>query len=187
MGERSATSAATIDAGARDVILAQEEALRYPERFGADEALGLGCALAAEARDFDRGVTAVITREDDGMVLFSWSMDDKAPRNAVFAEGKRAAARLCGHASLMCYVEHELDGGWAELFDALSAPPAPGATLVCPVGGAFPIRVGDVWVATLAVSGLHAGKDHELCVRALARALGRAYGAGVPAFRYPAI
>lgn len=55
------------------------------------------------------------------------------------------------------------------------------------VGGAFPIRVGDAWVATLAVSGLHEGKDHELCVRALARALGRALDEEVPVYRYPAI
>lgn len=139
-------------------------------------------AVAAEARAYDRGITAVITRECDGLVLFSWSMDDKAPRNAAFAEGKRAAARLCGHASLMCYVEHELDGAWGDLFSALAEPPAQGAPLVCPVGGAFPIRVGDAWVATLAVSGLH-----ELCVRALARALGRALDEEVPVYRYPAI
>jgi uncharacterized protein (UPF0303 family) len=38
-------------------------------------------------------------------------------------------------------------------------------------------------VATLSVSGLHEGKDHELAVRALAQALGRE----VPAFPAAAI
>ena len=38
-------------------------------------------------------------------------------------------------------------------------------------GGAFPICVGHKWVATLLVSGLHEGKDHELIIRALSRYL----------------
>ena len=188
---KAADVVAPIDQKAREVLLAQEAELIYPERFGADEALALGCAVAKTARDYDRGITAVITRESDGMVLFSWSMDDKAPRNAAFAEGKRAAALRCGHASLMCYVEHKLDGSWDELYRALenpkAAPMPPAEQFVCPVGGAFPIRVGDTWVATLAVSGLHDGKDHELCVRALARALGKHYGKDVPAYTYQAI
>ena len=40
-----------------------------------------------------------------------------------------------------------------------------------PACGAFPIRVGDEWVATIAVSGLSNGEDHELIVRALEQAL----------------
>ncbi|MEY8745952.1 heme-binding protein [Paenibacillus tundrae] len=40
-----------------------------------------------------------------------------------------------------------------------------------PSGGAFPIRVHYEWVATLVLSGLHEGRDHELIVRALSRAL----------------
>lgn len=41
-----------------------------------------------------------------------------------------------------------------------------------PACGAFPIRVGDEWVATIAVSGLDAGLDHEVILRALEAALG---------------
>ncbi|MDR6724403.1 uncharacterized protein (UPF0303 family) [Paenibacillus amylolyticus] len=40
-----------------------------------------------------------------------------------------------------------------------------------PTGGAFPICVHDEWFATLALSGLHEGRDHELVVRALSIAL----------------
>ena len=50
-----------------------------------------------------------------------------------------------------------------------------------PACGAFPIRVGDEWVATLSVSGLHEGLDHELVVRALQNVL----GVEVPA--YPSV
>lgn len=190
-----------IDGGARDVLLAQEAALRFPDCFGSAEALALGCALARVAGAYDRGVAAAVTREADGLVLFSWAMDDKAPRHARFAEGKRAAAKLCGHASLMCYVEHELTGAWDELYQAArdgdasagrgraakdAAASERAVPAICPVGGAFPIRVEDEWVATLAVSGLHDGLDHELCVRALASALDLSYGFDVPAYRYPA-
>ncbi|MDO4807274.1 MAG: heme-binding protein [Coriobacteriales bacterium] len=43
---------------------------------------------------------------------------------------------------------------------------------VVPSAGAFPVRVGEEWVATLCVSGLHDGKDHEHAVRALEAELG---------------
>ena len=202
---------------ARTTLLAQEDALRYPARFGAAEALRLGSALARLARGYDRGVAATITREADGLALFSWAMDDKAPRNYGFCTGKRLAALRCGHASLMCYVEHELDGSWGGLFaaaerrkhataatggaaahaeaspwDSGARLPCPTGTpadeaFPCPAGGAFPIRVGDDRVATLAVSGLHDGLDHELCVRALATDLDLSYGIDVPVYDYPAI
>jgi uncharacterized protein (UPF0303 family) len=40
-----------------------------------------------------------------------------------------------------------------------------------PACGAFPLRVGREWVATIAVSGYMEGLDHELIVRALEQAL----------------
>lgn len=40
-----------------------------------------------------------------------------------------------------------------------------------PACGAFPIRVGDDWVATMAVSGYMEGLDHEIILRALEKAL----------------
>ena len=42
-----------------------------------------------------------------------------------------------------------------------------------PACGVFPIRVGDEWVATLCVSGLSDGLDHEVIVRALEQVLHR--------------
>lgn len=185
-----------IDERARLVLLEQERLLRYPRYFGAKEALELGCTIAEIAKDYERGVTAVITRESDGMTLFEWSSDDKAPRNAMFAAGKRTAAAICGHASLMCYVEHELTGAYDGLYRLIgraesnpSIPHRNGDVIpsVCPVGGAFPLRVDNDWIATLSISGLHDGLDHELCVRSLAQALGLAYGAEVPAYSFQAI
>ena len=189
-----------LDEGARKVLIAQETALAYPGGFGSQEAFDLGRAVREISRDYDRGIACEIVRESDGLVLFAWAQDAKAPRNYRFCAGKRAAALRCGHASLMCYVEHELDGSWNELFQAIErrkrgmagaggSDQTESEELICPVGGAFPIRAGDdgAWVATLAVSGLHEGLDHELCVRALSAALGKCYGEEVPAYRYPAI
>ena len=147
-----------------DALREQEEILRF-ERFGAVEALSLGNIIAELALEYDRGVSAAIIREADSLTLFAYSMDDKAPRNFTFIDGKRKTAVACGHCSLWAYVEHELNGAWEKLFN--QSPP------YILSGGAFPIRVQDAWTATLAVSGLHNGKDHELVVRALSRMLGR--------------
>jgi uncharacterized protein (UPF0303 family) len=155
-----------------DVLQQQEEQLQY-ERFGSAEALRLGNIAAQLAAEYDRGVGIAVTRESDGLVLFQYAMDDKAPRNLGFMEGKRRAALDCGHSSLWAYVEPLVRG---------EQPPKPAPDFV-PTGGAFPIRVQGEWVATLSVSGLHEGKDHELAVRALAQALGR----DVPPFPAAAI
>jgi uncharacterized protein (UPF0303 family) len=145
-----------------EALQQQEEQLQY-ERFGSAEALCLGNIAAQLATEYDRGVGIAITRESDGLVLFQYMMDDKAPRNLGFMEGKRRAALACGHSSLWAYVEPVTRG---------AQPPKPEPGFV-PTGGAFPIRAKGEWVATLSVSGLHEGKDHELAVRALAQALGR--------------
>lgn len=153
----------------------QERLLRYPERFGAYEALELGRAIASLAEDYDRGIGVCIYRESDGLILFQWMMDDKAARNLTFIEGKRLAALACGHCSLWAYADNEASGAGGELFD-----PASGA---CPAGGAFPVRLeAGEWVATISLSGLHEGKDHELVVRALCRVLGKQYGVDVPVY-----
>ncbi len=148
-----------------DTLTEQERILRYPERFGASEALALGSRIAVLAPEYDRGVTVKITRESDGMQLFAWSMDDKAPRNYEFIEGKRAAVLASGHASVWRQVELKLAGKEDEIFATPGQMPA---------AGGFPIRLQgtDEIVATCVVSGLHEGLDHELVVRALTAELG---------------
>ena len=149
---------------AREVLLAQEHVLRYPEGFGASEALTLGCAAIDLAPEYESGYSVTITRERDGVRMFQWVADDKDERNLLFAEGKRQAALAAGHAGpwaqLEAAVVGDLDAIWARVPDEV------------PACGAFPIRVGDDWVATIAVSGLHDGLDHEVILRALERTLG---------------
>ncbi len=164
-------------------LLEQERLLRVSGDFGAAAALGLCFEVASLAQDYDRGVGMRVYRESDGMVLAQWFMDDKAPRNEAFVEGKRQAALRCGHASLWMEVAHELAGEWQDEFDALSgAKDLSVAAECCPAAGAFPLRTADgEWIATLSLSGLHDGLDQEIVVRALADYLGFAYGEDVPA------
>lgn len=164
------------DEGALRELEAQEKVLRYPNGFGSREALELGNAVAAIAPDYDRGVSVEIVRESDGLQLFSWSTDDKAPRNYGFADGKRRGSLSCGHASLWGYVRRTLDGIVPANIDKDS-----GALYA---GGAFPIRDSSgERVATIALSGLHEGRDHDV----VTRALGNVLGVDVPVFSYLAV
>ncbi|WP_162248913.1 Gfo/Idh/MocA family oxidoreductase [Paenibacillus sp. Root52] len=145
-----------------DVLKEQEEILRY-DHFGAAEALKLGNIIAELAKEYDREIAVSIIRESDELVLFQYMMDSKARKNISYMEGKRRAAKLVGHSSLWMHVDHVLNKKWNTEMENIPH--------YIPTGGAFPIRVHDEWVATLALSGLHEGRDHELIVRALSRAL----------------
>lgn len=164
----------------------QEDVLRYRHGFYARDALRLGNIIASLAAKEQRGVSVAIVRESDGMTLFQWSMDDKAPRNMMFIEGKRAAARLLGHCSLWAVAEEDYGEsralGDAELKAGDDGLCAVGASPI-PSGGAIPLRTMDgSWEATLCISGLHEGRDHELGIRALCLDLDRMYGVDVPAY-----
>lgn len=163
MADKSMTSLEA--ATAMDVLTEQERLLRYAERFGATEALELGAAAASLASQFDEGYTVTITREVDGEVAFQWLSDGKGARNLMFAAGKRAAALEAGHASPWMQLEAVANDDPPE--QAWARVPE-----VVPSCGAFPIRVGDEWVATIAVSGLHEGLDHEVILQALEQVLG---------------
>lgn len=149
---------------AEKVLLEQERILRYPERFGAAEALELGNIAVALVPEFPSGYSVTVTRESDGVRIFQWVADDKEERNLLFADGKRRSALKAGHAGpwsqLEATISGDIAGVWAKVPDEV------------PACGAFPIRVGDEWVATIAVSGLHDGLDHEVILRALEQALG---------------
>ena len=149
---------------AMNVLLEQESLLRYREQFGAAEAFELGSAVVRVSKEFEHGVSVTIVRESDDLVMFQWVADDCDGRNLLFAQGKRAAAQKAGHAS-----------PWLQLVAAAEgADPASVWTNVpdeVPACGAFPIRVGEAWVATLCVSGLSDGLDHEVIVRALEQVL----------------
>lgn len=154
---------ATEAKAAMDVLFEQERALRF-ERFGATEALALGIAVMSQGENYDHGVSVTIVRESDDLVLFQWVADDCGGRNILFAQGKRVAAKKAGHA-----------GPWAQLVCAAAGADSASAWEnvpdEVPACGAFPIRVGSEWVATLCVSGLSQGLDHEVIVRALEQVL----------------
>ena len=148
---------------AQEVLLEQERLLRY-DYFGSAEALRLGSAVASLAPEFGEGVSVTITRETDCVRMFQWVADDKDERNLLFAEGKRAAARRAGHAGPWAQLEAAKAGDTSHVWDNVPAE--------VPACGAFPIRVGDEWVATIAVSGYMEGLDHEIILRALEQVLG---------------
>lgn len=147
---------------AMEVLLEQESLLRYG-CFGAAEAFELGSAVIALAPEFSEGLSVTITRESDGVRVFQWVADDKTERNLLFAEGKRTAARKAGHASPWLQLEATAAGNASVIWGNVPAE--------VPACGAFPIRVGDEWVATVAVSGYMEGLDHEVILRALERVL----------------
>lgn len=147
-----------------DVLLEQEKVLRF-DTFGAAEALELGNAVVYVSKAFEHGVSVTMVRESDNLVMFQWVADDCDGRNLLFATGKRAAATKAGHASPWAQLVAASDGAdpasvWANVPDEV------------PACGAFPIRVGEEWVATLCVSGLSDSLDHEIIVRALGQVLG---------------
>lgn len=149
---------------AMGVLLDQERLLRYKEQFGAVEAFELGLAVENVSQAFNHGVSVTIVRESDDLVMFQWVAGDCDRRNILFAQGKRAAALKAGHASpwaqLVAAVdESDLASVWANVPDEV------------PACGAFPIRTGEEWVATLCVSGLSDGLDHEVILRALEQVL----------------
>ena len=158
----------TVTPQALDVLAEQERTLRYDKRFGSNEAWELGSAIRDLAGDYDLGYVVRIVRESDGYDLFCWGADGKRQANYGYAEGKRQASLRLGHASLWGWTEAALNGTLDELF----------AQGDMPVAGAFPVCVGDERMATVCVSGLHEGLDHELIVRGLCKVLGKS----VPAY-----
>ncbi|MBQ6523512.1 MAG: heme-binding protein [Atopobiaceae bacterium] len=148
---------------AREALLEQERILRFGS-FGAYEALELGRQAIALVPAFASGYSVTITRERDGVRMFQWVSDDKDERNLLFADGKRHSALKAGHAGPWAQIEAAIEGDLAAVWANV-----PNEVPAC---GAFPIRVGDEWVATIAVSGLDAGLDHEVILRALERTLG---------------
>lgn len=72
MEENSPTPVLTAD-GARKamkVLQEQERVLRYPEPFGAREALELGQTAIGLIPQFEEGYSITITREADGVRIF---------------------------------------------------------------------------------------------------------------------
>ena len=168
-------AAFTPDGHALELLQQQEDTLVWPHPFRSADALKLGnelARLAEEDPSFDRDVAIRIYRESDGLVLFQYMMDEKAERNYAFMDGKRQVTLATGHSSLYAVLAHTLD---ENAYPSCFSDPEK----YCVSGGSFPIReqnpeTGSLpHTATVSVSGLHEGKDHELVVRALSNVLGK--------------
>ncbi len=145
-----------------DILEQQENALRY-ETFTNEDALKLGMQILTLQKNYDRGVAVRITRESDGLVLFQHVMEDKNERNLKYAEGKHLCVTEYGHSSAWVNVASKIRN--MELKEGL-----------LPSGGCFPIFLKDgTLAASVMVSGLHEGKDHELIVRAISEILETPY------------
>ncbi|MBP3894431.1 MAG: heme-binding protein [Atopobiaceae bacterium] len=149
---------------AMEVLLEQERVLRFSGHFDAHDALRLGTAAIELIPQFGEGYSVTITRERDGVRMFQWVDDTKDAKNLLFADGKRHSALKAGHAGPWAQLEAVVAGDVSQVWANVSEE--------VPACGAFPIRVGDEWVATIGVSGLMEGLDHEVILRALEQVLG---------------
>lgn len=133
----------------------QEENLQFSS-FDYEDAKRLADMILHLQKEYDRKISVSITDESENLEVVRILQNEKTERNVLYMNGKRNCALKCGHSSLFGAVENILKDV-PELSDMNC----------CYTGGAFPIRVNGKWKFTVAVSGLHEGKDHELIVRAL--------------------
>lgn len=144
------------------VLEAQEKTLAY-DSFDNEDALKLGMKIIELQKEYDRGVAVRIVRESDSLVMFQYVMKDKNERNITYAEGKHNAVKEYGHSSAWVNVASHTEG-----FTLREG--------VLPSGGCFPVYLTDgTLAASVMVSGLHEGKDHELIVRAISEVTGKTY------------
>lgn len=136
-----------------------EQLLEF-EEFDSHSALTIG-NLMVEMAEADIAVR--IIREKDECILFQYVGDKCSQRNIDFAMKKRNTCLKTKHCSLWAMPKAILENAYIELFDADSD--------CLPVGGAFPIIVNQEMVATIALSGLKNGQDHQLIVDGLAKYL----------------
>ena len=148
------------DAGDLKALEAHESLLEL-DSFCEEDARRLGGIITELDREYEQPVAIRIVSETDGTELFRHIMEGKSEKNAQYAELKRQAVLRFGHSSAWAAVEHLVSGKPFSMNEGYILS-----------GGAFPIRVGGRLAATVAVSGLHEGKDHELVVRALSRLAG---------------
>lgn len=141
------------------ILEKQEVELAYYQFTNAD-AFILGNTIV----QLTEGPVAVrIIREKDQLVIYQHIMDGKSQKNIEYAERKRNTALSCSHSSAWAYIKNMVDGVDIDEKKGLLA------------GGAFPIFVNQEHVATVMVSGLHEGKDHELIVEAISKSINKEF------------
>lgn len=149
------------DEHAIELLEKQEETLQYAS-FDYSDAMKLVNTVLKLQKEYDRTVSVSVYDEEKNLEIIRVLQDGKTEANLMYMNGKRNAAKDCGHSSLYAYVQ-ALVHNETPAYDREH----------CPSGGAFPIRVNGEWKYTVAVSGLHEGKDHEIMIRALEAVLNR--------------
>lgn len=135
------------------------------DKFDSYDALSFGNFIVQLSRDYAEEIVVLIIREKDQIPIFQFVANHKKQRNIHFAMAKRETVLLTGHCSLWAMAKHQSEGGLNELFNKDSK--------CLPVGGAYPIYVNNDLIATVALSGLHEGLDHQLIIDALCMYLGK--------------
>lgn len=135
-----------------------EKDLRF-ENFDALFALKLALKIIEESKKYEEEIALIIFDETKQLVVFQYVMNSKSSRNIELASLKRNTVCRTGHSSLWTLVEAKKESkNINKLFQNKDC---------LPVGGAFPIYVEEKHVATVAISGLHEGLDHDLIVKSL--------------------
>ena len=148
-----------------DELLALEEELQIPS-FSNEDALKIGLAAADWIREAGKpGVYIQIRR--GSKVVFSYCMDGANDDNRLFAERKLRTVEMFCHCSMYAAEKYVTKGRKFE--DYYDPREYQGK------GGGFPLVVpGAGMVGMIGVSGLSQEEDHEVCVMALKKFLGKA-------------
>lgn len=146
-----------------EIILRQEEALRFPKPIENHDALTLGLTAVEQAKEFDKSVAIRIVVR--GAVAFSHHMDGVGLENDWWMDKKLNAARETGMPTLRLYAE--VHTGVREAPDFL-----PDESSYAIDGGCVPLCTRDGRIfGWFLVSGAPHQYDHEIAVRSIARLL----------------
>ncbi len=135
------------------------------DHFDNDEAFKLGELIIEDKNNYDCGIAVAITREEDAFEVFRYVSNDKDQKNINYAAGKRNAVLKNGHCSVWTLIDGAING--KDIKDIFTDPS------IVATAGAFPIYVNDKHTYTVAVSGLHEGKDFTIVIKAMEKYLNK--------------
>lgn len=145
-------------------LLQLEDELQVPS-FSNEDALVLGLCAVEWAKEAGKGGVFIEIRRA-GNTIFSYCMEGANHDNRLFAERKLRTVAMFEHCSMLAGIKYQTKG---RSFEDYYAPQEYQAK-----GGGFPIRIpGTGMVGMIGVSGLSAEEDHEVCVMALRKFLGK--------------
>ncbi len=137
----------------------------HVDHFDNDDAFKLGKLIVEDKDNYDCGIVVVITREEDAFEVFRFVSNDKSQKNIDYATGKRNAVLKNGHCSVWTLIDGAVNG--KDIKDLFMNPS------IVATAGAFPIYVNEKHTYTVAVSGLHEGKDFTIVIKAMEKYLNK--------------